>query len=439
MRSSFPSKTFQYPLLLAPGPYSLSPAQESSTLSATLQTTSDVETVLRELSELNINVEHEQGIQGHSLASGVTVHGSWAPPGLSLSSVYPPPSNPRQLNSSSPPLIPGLQGRHPPYPEGHPHGTVLHRPPSQPIGQSGLQTGQRPWSPAFVPSRPATTLGVPGVLGEGIYKVSKIGSTASSRPKVRRTATLLEHQGPRLYTVSKHFDRTLSTADILHSSGARHLGRGLSTGLELGNSADYISRSPSLGTPGTESQYNPRQEHPATQPLTRMPSALEGVPVNTHHQPRLRRLRTINDALNPSLTAGFVDDKGRPSFLSSVAEENAGFSFSQPQPASRAGGHVDDAYFFSSSPTLLEPSSNQEMGDDWLFQVSQVQHQGLCEANRIWDELMERADTDVASAESSRDLFELLSKYEGEFARRWEGVVAGTVQKMRGVRAGGYV
>jgi hypothetical protein len=140
--------------------------------------------------------------------------------------------------------------------------------------------------------------------------------------------------------------------------------------------------------------------------------------------------------LDPSLAVGFVDDKGRQSFLSSVTEENVGYSFSQPRPASRARGPADDTLLFSSSPTLLEPSSNQEMGDDWLLHVSQAQHQGLCEASRIWDDLMERAGTEVASADCSRDLSELLSRFEGEFARRWNGVVAGTVHRMRGVRTG---
>jgi hypothetical protein len=425
------------PIFFLLAPYSRSSIQESSTLSVTLQTTSDLETVLRELSELSIDVGHEQGIQGHSLASGAAVYGSWAPPSLGLASLYPPPSNPRHLNSAGPPLIalPSSQDRYSTYPEGHPHGAVLHRPPSQPIGQSSLHGDQRPWSPAFVPSRPATTLGVPGILGEGIYKVSKIGSAASSRPRVRRTSTVLEHQGPRLYTVSKHFDKTLNTADILHSSKARHLGRGLSTSFQTGSSAEQLSGLPSLGALGTESHYNSQQSHPDTQPLTRMSSVLEGVPVNTHHQPRLRRLRTIDDVLNPSLPAGFIDDKGRQSFLSSVAEENIGFSSSQPRPASRARGPVDDAFFFSSSPTLLEPPSNQETGDDWLLQVSQAQHQGLCEASRAWDEFMERAGAEVASADCSRDLSEVLAKYEGEFTRRWEGVVAGTAQKMRGIRA----
>ncbi|KAK4154778.1 hypothetical protein C8A00DRAFT_42519 [Chaetomidium leptoderma] len=385
--------------------YSMGKENGSSTLSITLQKPSDLDTVLRELGALSINVEHEQTSRQHSLVHGTVPSELWAPPGQSVSQIPRSFSNPRQLNNSSPPLAsgPNSQGGYPAYLETHPYGTLLQRPPSHPLGQSAsaLQPGQRPWSPAFVPSRPATTLGVPGILGEGIYKVSKIGSTVSSRPRVRRTSTILEQQGHGLYTVSRHFDKTLSRADILHSSGSRHLGRGLSSGL-----------------PGAD----------AVAPRT--PSALEGVQSNMQHQPRLRRLRTTNDTLNPSLPAG-LDDTQHQTFLSSVAEQNTGSAFSQPEPVSRDAGSIDDAHLFSSSPTLIDSSMRQGMENDWLLRVSQIQHQGLCEANRVWDDFMERGGSEVALAESSEDAAYVLSKLEDDFTRRWEGVVAATTRRMR--------
>jgi hypothetical protein len=76
------------------------------------------------------------------------------------------------------------------------------------------------------------------------------------------------------------------------------------------------------------------------------------------------------------------------------------------------------------------------MEDDWLLHVSRIQHEGLCEASRVWDEFWDKASTEAASAKSAEDLPNVLSKYEGEFKRHWEGVVAATAQKMRDVRAG---
>ncbi|KAK4043128.1 hypothetical protein C8A01DRAFT_13289 [Parachaetomium inaequale] len=407
-----------------------------STLNITFQKTSDLDTVLRELGTLNINIESDQAGREHGLISGPATFGSWAPPWQNSAPMYRPSSNPRQLNDSSPPLAtgPSSHGRPPSYLDSHAYGSLLQRPPSQPIGPpANLQPGQRPWSPAFVPSRPATTLGVPGILGEGIYKVSKIGSTTASRPRVRRTSTLLEQQGPRMYTVSKHFDKTLSKADILDATRGRYLGRGLSSGLQ-GEPSPYLTRSPSLSTPGTESQGKPGHEQRPRQPLARMSSVLEGVPVNTQHQPRLRRLRTVDDTPDSRQPVGFTDTE-RQSFLSSVAEEKSRYGFSQPEPASRS---IDEAFLFSSSPTLLERPTRHEAEDDWLLPASQIQHQGMCEASRVWDDLMERAGKEVASAEPSRELSEVLSRFEGEFARRWDGVVAATAQNMTEVRVGRY-
>ena len=364
------------------------------------------------------------------LIPGPTGFGTWAPQGQTVGSIYRFSSDPRQLNSSSPPLIarPSSQGQYPTHSESYPYVASLYRPPSQPTGQpAGATTGQRPWSPAFVPSRPATALGVPGILGEGIYKVSKIGSVASNRPRVRRTSTISEQHGPRLYTVSKHFDKTLSRADILHSSRSRYLGRGLSSNLQTGDSAEHLSRSPSLDAGGA----GPGE--PGARGPTRIPSTfLEGVPVNLQQQPRLRRLRTIDDVLSSSPSAG-ADKMERWSLLSSVEEEKVGFAFSQPEAAR---GSIDNVSFFSSSPTLLEMPTRHEMEDGWLLQVSQIQHQGLCEASRIWDEFTETVALEAAAVERSEDLSSVLSKYEGEFARRWEGIVAVTAGKMREVQRG---
>lgn len=404
--------------------------QESSTLSITLQKRSDLDAVLNELNTLNVYIEYEQAVPENILVPGLAGFGAWVPQAQTIRPVHRLSSDPRQLSSSSSPLIarPSSRGQYPTNSEGYLQAASLYRPPSQPTGQTqGVPTGQRPWSPAFVPLRPATTLGVPGILGEGIYKVSKIGSVSSNRPRVRRTSTISEHQPAKFYTVSKHFDKTLSRADILHSSRAHYLGRGLSSSLQTGNPAEHLSRSPSHDAAGVG------RNEPTAERLPRIPSTiLEGVPVNIQRQLRIRRLRTVNDALSSSQSAGIGNEEKPPS-LSRVDEEGAGFAFSQPELARRS---IDDVSLFSSSPTLREILPRQEMEDDWMLQVSQIQHQGLCEASKVWDEFMERSSLEAASAERSEDFLAVLSTYEDEFLRRWEGVVAATVGKMRTVQRG---
>jgi hypothetical protein len=162
---------------------------------------------------------------------------------------------------------------------------------------------------------------------------------------------------------------------------------------------------------------------------------MEGVPVNIQHQPRLRRLRTMDGSADPGLASGFAE-REQHSFLPTVAEEKARSAFLQPLPASRAVNSVDDGLRFSSSPTLLEVPHRQEMEDDWLLQLSRIQHEGLCEASRVWDEFWEKANAEAASVQSTEDLLKIFLKYESEFMRRWEDVVVATAQKMRGVRDG---
>ncbi|AEO64043.1 uncharacterized protein THITE_48675, partial [Thermothielavioides terrestris NRRL 8126] len=223
--------------------------QVSSTLRITLREASDLERVIREFHALDIEIEYEKDGQDGSITTGPVAFGAWTPPGQNTPSLYRPPSNPPQLNSaSSLTATSSSQGTSSSYLERYPHSVLLHRPPSQPLGQpADFSAGIRPWSPAFVPSRPATTLGVPGILGEGIYKVSKIGSVSSARPRVRRTSASLEHQGTRLYTVSKHFNKTASTGDALHSSRARYLGRALSSSVPGVDSAPFPVRSSNFG------------------------------------------------------------------------------------------------------------------------------------------------------------------------------------------------
>ncbi|KAK3295164.1 uncharacterized protein B0H64DRAFT_141016 [Chaetomium fimeti] len=386
---------------------------------------------MQELSTLGICVEDDHGNQEQRSLSGSAIFRSWGPAGQTLRSTYRPPGDVRPFESTSPRLGTGptSQAQYPSYPERHLYGS-LQRPPSHPLEPpTDLQAGQRPWSPAFIPSRPATTLGVPGILGEGIYKLSKIGPTSSSRLRARRTTTPIEQQGHGLYTVSKHFDKTLSRADILHATRGRYLGRGLSSSLQGESTSSYPTRSPSLGNSRAEDQGKPGQEQKAWQYPARMSSVLERIPVNAQHQPGLRRLRTANHALDTSPSAGFNYNEENP-LLSSVNEEKSrhGFSFSQPNLASKG---TDDVFLFSSSPTLFEQPTERELRDDWLIQCSQIQHQGLCEASKIWDEFVDKANKEMAAAEPSRDLSDVLSRFEDEFTRRWEGVVSATAQNMR--------
>lgn len=167
-------------------------------------------------------------------------------------------------------------------------------------------------------------MGVPGVLGEGIYKVSRIGSASSGRPRIRRTSTILEHQGPRLYTVSKHFDKALSRRDIAPASTDHYLRRKLSSSLQSDDTTLNVAMPSNFNPNRVAKHHNPGRED---RPLTRMPSVLEGVPDNTQYPVGMGRLRTIDDASSQELSAGF-DDTRYQSFLFGVGQGQAESGFS---------------------------------------------------------------------------------------------------------------
>ncbi|AEO58802.1 hypothetical protein MYCTH_53690, partial [Thermothelomyces thermophilus ATCC 42464] len=371
----------------------------------------------------------ERSSYDQGLVSGAAPFGSWRLPGQPNAPTYKPRSDTGQPNTSSPHLTsePTAQGPRPPRFEGYPILSSLQRPPSQPIGPpAALRADQRPWSPAFVPSRPATTLGVPGILGEGIYKVSKIGPASSGRPRVRRTTAVFEHQGPRMYTISKPFDKSISKIDALHATRGWHPRQRLSSSLQ-DDPIRYVTRPSTLGVSKGQTPGKLGEDHQASETYGNMSSSLEGFSVDKQRPARIRRLVTIDNASYSRQPSEF-DEKIQQSPLFNAFEETRGHV---PPKSESSQNNIDDAIIFSSSPTLFESPTDPDMTDDWLLQVSQAQHQGLAQASSIWDDFVEKASKDMASAEPSDGLADILSKYENEFAERWNGVVVATAHQMR--------
>lgn len=174
-----------------------------------------------------------------------------------------------------------------------------------------------------------------------------------------------------------------------------------------------------------------RQMEQPRQPTNNMSSSLREMPFDTGRQSGLRRLRTIGGGSGSSLSPDFSSQE-QHSLLSSVPERG-GHGFSQPLPGS---GPVGDTFHFSSSPTLLGHSGRGDLGLEDLLLVSQIQHQGLCEASKIWADFMDMVGEDLAPVETMEDFLGVLSKFEDEFGRHWDDVVVATTQRMAEVYGG---
>lgn len=388
--------------------FRLTVALESSILNITFQSAVDLNTVLRELSGLSITISYEQSSYDQNLTSGASPFGSGKP----HTPTYELPSNTVPSNTSTPHPTVGstAQGPYPPGFEDYPPSSSLQWPPSQPVGPpTAFRADQRPWSPAFVPSRPATTIGIPGILGEGIYKVSKIGAASSSRSRARRTTAVFEQKGPRVYAVPKPPDKAASKIDALHATSDWHKRRKLSSSLQ----DDSIRHSTMPTAPGASNdltQGNLWKDNQSGETFRDMSDSTECFSTDLQRQARIKRLVTADN---------------------NTFEEATGYASSQPKSSQN---DMDDTFMFESSPTLLELPIDSDTIDDWLIQVSQVQHQGLAQASGIWDDLGEKARKDLVSAQTSDGLTNILSKYEKEFVERWDGVVAATAHRLREVR-----
>ncbi|KAK0629117.1 hypothetical protein B0T17DRAFT_505711 [Bombardia bombarda] len=192
-------------------------AYDCHTLAIKFKKAADFESVFGEMRTLGLNTQDvSTPSQRPGIPSEQAPLGLLMVPGQSPLPVYSPYGNSQQLYNGSPPVLV------PAYP---PHLSIPGRPSSQPFGQPVSR--QQTWSsispPLQPPPRPATC---PGVPGEGIYRVKRVSSSSSGRPRARhllaqQLPTIPESRRHTTYTVSKHFDRTLGPTEITRISRRR--------------------------------------------------------------------------------------------------------------------------------------------------------------------------------------------------------------------------
>ncbi|KAK0739177.1 hypothetical protein B0T21DRAFT_382273 [Apiosordaria backusii] len=373
-----------------------------SILRATLKVASDFESVLSELSSLGIMIEY---YQEESAPSQVYQAHSWSQPHSQPQSGYfhptpntipgPMPTNiPSHPYSSSPsyPVPPN-----PPYQYSNTFGvsdqSAYQRAASQPVGYPGGYQSQGQWPPPAVPSPAATTIGIPGVLGAGIYKVSKL---ASSRSRPRRS----------------------QASRGLHDPGGADRGKYL----ESNSSTTQLS---SGKTSSQDSPLNPSHS-------------------GSGQRRGLQRVQTIcGDSQETKSQASTLApdsyDPSSPSFggLRLPEEEEAGDAPSQQTTIST---------MVSSQPTTTTAMvpykprkqdhvtpADGKINLAAVLRISQIQHEGLTEATRVWDDMMEKGRIAISSLEDPEEAFRVLTGYQDEFTKRWDRVVASTVREMREV------
>ncbi|KAK3682570.1 hypothetical protein B0T22DRAFT_288506 [Podospora appendiculata] len=415
-------------------------------LKITFNDPSDLNSVLGELAESGLEVKRILKSHGFGIPHKQTTLRYWAVPG---NNPLPVPAHQstdyRELYHEGPPLPtpPSSQGQHTPYQGNYIFHQVANPPLSLPVGHTGnLPLSWPSWS---LPPRPATTIGIPGMIGEGIYKISRVGPRPASRTKMRKLPVIPESQDSTPNTPSGHLDTSLRP----HASRKRSLqDEGVSSSQEnkrasnmaiLNRHADLVSRLSSTEN-GNERERPERS--------SRL-HALESLSSTTDHSatyPRSHQQLRSHSDLVPAFT---YTTSTMPSTKTASVPKRL-LSARRMLPSLR--GECDNQYSSQCGEVLastsmdsgtwtndaaVEHQDKHDISEDWLLQLSVIQQGGLAEATRIWDELMTRGQKETESIINLDKACKVWSSHRQEWEQRLNSVASDTVQKMRRVKLEG--
>ncbi|KAK0709757.1 hypothetical protein B0T26DRAFT_422275 [Lasiosphaeria miniovina] len=431
------------------------------TLTVKFRTMPEFDTALQELRVLKLNIRHVRSSEGLNTASENALVGLLVVPTNDSLPVFRPFSHSPNLHSpsSSTASQSGTHAQYSPYMDGIMRYLPPSRPPSQPTGQALHLHSGRP----SVTQRPATTMGIPGILGEGIYKISKISTTTSGRPRPRRPPITSRFQGSALYTVSKHLDKTLGSQDNVDAPGRKFLHEDRSHSTRTGepgrSSANADSRQRSL-----TDKLPLIISHDKPQSLENLPSVLDEHQnaENNPHQPKRNRWKrlsekTVDKDLLSRYNAAALHESQQASRMASIPEDSplmpndqfssisrdrsSRFFSSRHEQLLRAASFDDKSYPHSKqtrmpSPGLvaheIDPSNGKD--DNLLLRIAGLNQEGLREATRLWEDLMEKGRHETDLVDDLETAFQIWAKYGEAWAKRLDKIAAATFQKMKHAR-----
>ncbi|KAK1831111.1 hypothetical protein QBC39DRAFT_307610 [Podospora conica] len=401
------------------------------TLRVKFQEASDLNTVVAELRALRISITISPSSESNGRAIASASVGF-----LSSQSQLSPHSllgsSSQEYHSSSPPLIvsQGAQSQQLSYTSAANHQLLpahLFRPRS---GQhSSYASSRSSISPGNQVPRPATTIGIPGTLGEGLYRVSKVVSAPGHRTWRRRSSRLAEEHKPKGPTVSKHFDRTLDRSDIAKLTS--HLLPRDEDSPETASQEDSMYQQVVPATQYGEDQNLAKVDHRTG---LHGPSVMQPIPEHPQHisrqsllLPEPRRIGSQNSARSESISH-------------ELSRTHSGYPRPYPDiPTSSTPLH-GSTHTNGALTTWRPPSIRQEVGttapDHHLQLVVQSYHEGLCEATRIWDDLMEKGRKETDMVDDDTDAFKIYAGYAETLATRLDILAGVTVRKMKETRRG---
>ncbi|KAK4461842.1 hypothetical protein QBC42DRAFT_287139 [Cladorrhinum samala] len=373
----------------------------TATLKVTFKNPSDFEAVLSELRKLDIRVTYDQPTQ--QLFASSNYSASRPPPISERSHV----DYSRQMYNISPPLTVSTssQDQYTSNSDYVPSGYI----PARPAIQPALLSTRYPWPPITTSSPSSATIGRPSILGQpGLYKISRVSSTSSSRSRARKASAPPSLQRSQSYAVPSHLDRAMGRRSMILPRRP--------TNVAALNPIDHLS----ARVDEMERRLQPQNETMSL-PLQRFSrtSSLGGA-LNRTRGLTMQTLDPIHDEsdVSPSLNELAGDTTRHASYQSESITNNMAI-------IGKNFGELDHRQPEPDRPMIQQPNTLQ------LLQLSQIQHEGFLEASNVWNEFMEMAEKETKLIDNLEERLRILSKLEPEFRRNWDRVVSSTVRNMK--------
>ncbi|KAK0708351.1 hypothetical protein B0H67DRAFT_590067 [Lasiosphaeris hirsuta] len=357
-----------------------------------------------------------------------------------------PLSNPQNFYSNS--SLPGLSSTpHNMYTSSSANTSQHMIPghsPSQRMDNTGTSISQwHSWSPGL---QPVTTIRIPGVLDEGLYKLSRVGSASGRRLRMSKPTIVPSVGGLGDYAVSNRLDTILSKEDSVLSPRSPFFWKdGPSrpqsqnaipslTRHESWSSVEYLRFNPSHGQAGElpgPSTGTASVLGNASQPTEKTPDT------PSHVQPARASDGLLASGLNsqPSTHTSGGSATSRlhpgPVTFNAMAKNHHRVAAASTTAQSRFRGNT-----FSTQPSRNNLQNYGTNGIDDLLRVVEINQEGLSEATKLWNDLMERGQEATKAIENPDEAYSVLSKYAEEWAKGLDSIAAAAAQKMRRARYG---
>ena len=276
------------------------------------------------------------------------------------------------------------------------------------------------------------------MLGEGLYKVSRVTSALGLPTRVRRSARLSDFQGPRLYTVSKYFDATLDRSGAVRSLNRHLLGHGGGSDMPTdGAAAPWDQNSTMKPSDAFIIKKTGDEEHSGDYSQSRSISQPHTFGAGTSQSASISRQSSSSQKLDAASQQRASLYQGIAVGLDREPQCTTNYRPASAHPQEGIATAIGKPVGKQSRPQAPLHIDGSRITDETLSLAFGYGHEGLLEATKLWEDLMEKGRKEAELVESLEDAHKIWL-YHGEvWARQLNDITSMVARKMRDAAADG--